>query len=612
VCGIVGISADPELHPNVTRALVEGLLRLEYRGYDSAGFALVECNSESLLILRDKGRISHVVEKYNVLGYCSRSGLAHTRWATHGEPSQRNAHPHTDCEGRVAVVHNGIIKNYLQLKRELEEKGHRFSSDTDTEVIAHLIEDYLRQGLTPWEAFRRAVSRLEGAFAIAVIVAEEPHRIYFARNVSPLIVGLGSGFNMVSSDIPSILPYTRRVIVLEDGELGYIEPAAVYIERGSKGVDWKSRVMVVSWSVEDAEKGGYPHFMLKEIMEQPRALRETFEGLLSDRSFEEAAEIIARASKVFITGAGTSYHAGLVFAYYLLRLAGIAAHAFIASEYDVYEGSDLSDSVLVAISQSGETIDTLQALRAFKREGATVIAVSNILGSTIPRESNIAVYTRAGPEIGVAATKTYLTQVLTLTSIALAAGRVRGKLTRQEYLSLLSEISEAPKIAARSIDATSPIIDVVSRPLSKAKSVYILGRGLGALLAYEGALKVKEVSYIHAEAYPAGESKHGPIALVERGFPVIFIGSPPDELFEKLQGNVKEMKARGALTLVVGTSSYKGLDGVDYFIDVGEATELQAPYALVPPLQLLAYKLAALLGHDPDKPRNLAKTVTVE
>ncbi|BEP16971.1 glutamine--fructose-6-phosphate transaminase (isomerizing) [Pyrofollis japonicus] len=613
MCGIVGVTADPDQIPTVTPMLIQGLKRLEYRGYDSAGFAIIECGSTELKIFKDKGKIDEVVSKYGVSKFCAVSGIAHTRWATHGEPNRDNAHPHTDCKQKIAVVHNGIIKNFAELREWLESNGHVFKSETDTEVVAHLLEHFVSKGLSMLDSLRRALSMIEGAYALAIVYREEPSRIYFARNVSPLLIGVGLGFNMVSSDIPSMLQYTRKVIVLEDGEYGYIEPYKVYIEKEGRLVDWRRRVVTIMWSLEDAEKGGYPHYMLKEIMEQPRALYETYTGLRSSAEISDAAELIASSDKIFITGAGTSFHAALVFAYYLARFAKRAVMPFIASEYITYSGLAERDSVLIVVSQSGETIDSLQALRAFKRNGSKIIAVSNVIGSTIPRESNIAVYTRAGPEIGVAATKTFLTQVLALTALALRTANLEGSLNDSEYAEYFDRLANASKVAAQAIQSASKTIERLAVKLKESKSMYILGRGLGVPLAYEGALKIKEVSYIHAEAYPAGESKHGPIALIEPGFPVIFLGTPPvGELHEKIQGNVMEMKARGAATILLAVKGYEGVKGVDVLINVGEADEILAPYALMPPLQLLAYRLATALGRDPDKPRNLAKTVTVE
>lgn len=613
MCGIVGVVADPEIIGNTAPMLVRGLRRLEYRGYDSAGFALIECSSYRLLVFKDKGRINDVVESYNVDKHCAVSGIAHTRWATHGEPSTVNAHPHVDCGGEIAVVHNGIIKNFAELRQLLEEKGHVFRSETDTEVVAHLLEEYLRNGNSMWEAFKRLVRVIEGAYAIAVIYSREPHRIYFARKVSPLVIGLGEGFMMVASDIPSMLQYTKRFVALNDGEYGYIEPYRLYLEKDGHAVEWRHRVMTITWSIEDAEKGGYPHYMLKEIMEQPRVLFETYTGLASSRELENAAKLLSNAEKIFVTGAGTSYHAGLVFAYYMARIAKRPVIPFISSEYLAYQDMDHSNSVLVAISQSGETIDTLQAVRSFKSSGGRVIAVSNVIGSTIPREADVTVYTRAGPEIGVAATKTFLTQVLALTGMALTLAQYNGSMTQDEYRKTMDTLKNAGHASSAGIDRSIRAVELLASSLRSKDNIYVLGRGLGVALAYEAALKIKEVSYIHAEAYPAGESKHGPIALVEDGFPVIFVGVPPrEELHEKLQSNVMEMKARGASTIVVGVSGYNDLKGVDFYIDVGDYDEILAPYAVVPPFQLLAYKLAVMLNRDPDKPRNLAKTVTVE
>ncbi len=613
LCGIVGVTADPDQVPNVMPMLIQGLKRLEYRGYDSAGFAFIECNSHDLKIFKNKGKIDDVVSQYMVSNYCAMAGIAHTRWATHGEPNQVNAHPHLDCNSEIAVVHNGIIKNFAELREWLSREGHKFKSDTDTEVIAHLLEHFRWKEKNFFTAFRKALRMIEGAYAIAVIYRNEPLRIYFARNISPLLIGLGTGFNMLSSDIPSMLAYTRKFIILNDGEYGYIEPYRVYIEKNGEPVEWRKRVTSITWSIEDAEKGGYPHYMLKEIMEQPRVLYETYTGLISSDEVERASELLLKAKKIFITGAGTSYHASLVFVYYSSLFAQEPVIPFIASEYSVYSRLADNESALIVVSQSGETIDSLQALRAFKERGARVIAVSNVIGSSIPREADETVYTRAGPEIGVAATKTFLTQVLALTFIALRLGTNKGIITKSEYTMLAKRLEKAGEAASVSIEKSSRIIERLVMKLKESKNMYILGRELGVPLAYEGALKVKEVSYIHAEAYPAGESKHGPIALVEPGFPVVFLGTPPvDRIREKLQGNIMEMKARGASTILIGVNGYDNIKGADVVISTGTWDELLAPYAITPPLQLLAYRLAVALGRDPDKPRNLAKTVTVE
>ena len=613
MCGIVGVTADPDQIPNIVPMLIQGLKRLEYRGYDSAGFAFIECGSLDLKVFKNRGKIDEVVNQYMISNYCAVAGIAHTRWATHGEPNQVNAHPHLDCDSKIAIVHNGIIKNFAELREWLISKGHRFRSDTDTEVVAHLLEHFNRVENDFFTAFRKTLQMIEGSYALAVIYRGEPSRIYFARNVSPLLIGLGIGFNMLSSDIPSMLAYTRKFIVLNDGEYGYIEPYKVYIERDGEPVEWRRRVTTITWSLEDAEKGGYPHYMLKEIMEQPRVLYETYTGLVSSNEVEKAAELLLDADKIFITGAGTSYHASLVFMYYSSLFAKEPIVPFIASEYTTYSRLADEDTALIVVSQSGETIDSLQALRAFKNRGAKIVAVSNVIGSSIPRESNRTIYTRAGPEIGVAATKTFLTQVLALTFLALHLGVNKGIITENEHKELIEKLRRAGEAASISIERSSRIIERLVLKLKEARNMYILGRELGVPLAYEGALKIKEVSYIHAEAYPAGESKHGPIALVEPGFPVIFLGTPPlESLKEKIQGNVMEMKARGASTIVIGVRGYEDIRGADIVISTGGWNELLAPYALTPPLQLLAYRLAVVLGRDPDKPRNLAKTVTVE
>ncbi len=615
MCGIIGITADPKVLPNIVPSLVQGLKRLEYRGYDSAGFALVqkiEGTSFSILVLKDEGKIDDVVNKFNVLAYRATTGIAHTRWATHGPPSRRNAHPHIDCKGVIAVVHNGIIKNFMSLRTALVKRGHIFRSDTDTEVIPHILEELtLRKNLSMIEALRELVRMLEGSYAIAIVSAREPGRIYFAKKLSPLIIGVGKGFNIVTSDIPSLLHLTRNIIVLEDGEYGYISPWTIYVEKDGKPVDVSSRVRVVPWSAEEAEKGGYPHFMLKEIMEQPRALRETYYGLLSCEEIAKAAEMIANADQVYVTGAGTSYHASMFFALYMSFLAHKPVTHFIASEAELYAMSCNRNCLLIAVSQSGETIDTLTAVRLFRRNGARVVAVSNVIGSAIPRESDVTVYTRAGPEIGVAATKTFLTQLLALQLIAIETSWKLGLLDTTEKRRLIARLEEAPQAVEHALASTQAIVNMLALKLKKCRNMYVLSRHLGVPLAYEGALKIKEISYLHAEAYPAGESKHGPISLVEPGYPVIFVGVPLDDVREKLRGNIMEMKARGAITLLVATTDYEN-EPADLLLDVGKWDVHLFHYAVMPPLQLLAYKLAVTLGYDPDKPRNLAKTVTVE
>jgi len=588
--------------------LTRGLKSLEYRGYDSVGIALL--NGEQIIIRKAKGKVDDVSRKLSFHMYDGLIGIAHTRWATHGEPSDRNAHPVYDCEGKVAVVHNGIIRNFLKIKKELE-KNHVFNSDTDTEVVAHLIEDYMKRGLDAYAAFKKAVERLEGSYALAVLISGVP-RIFFAKRESPLIVGLGEEANFVSSDITALLPYTNRVIPLEDGEVGWISQRDVLIEKMSSGetIDASRRVMVISWKSDMVAKGGYPHYMLKEIHEQPMAVKSTLDGALSDDTVDRVAKLLAESDRIFITAAGTSFHAGLVTKYFVERLTGRPVYAFIASEYKHYSSLASERAVVLAISQSGETIDTLKAVRFFKERGARALALTNVIGSAIYREAHASILTRAGPEIGVAATKTFLTQVVAGEILAMKMALYTGAISDGEYGELVRMLEQGPSVVSRAISASEPRVSMLAEELSMRQSMYVLGRGLGVPLAMEGALKIKEISYIHAEAYPAGESKHGPIALVESDFPVIFVVT--EDSSEEIVGNVMEMNARGAYTLAVssGDNEAAGLSKEKIVIRTG--SPFLEPLALAPPLQLLAYYMSIKLGYDPDKPRNLAKTVTVE
>ncbi|WP_440058947.1 glutamine--fructose-6-phosphate transaminase (isomerizing) [Thermogladius sp. 4427co] len=611
MCGIIGVCASPGRRLNTGEMVFKGLLRLEYRGYDSAGVASIE--SGVIKVLKGKGRIADLEKK---LGFSRVGGsvvIGHTRWATHGAPSDENAHPHTDCTGSIAIVHNGIIENYRELREALAKKGHVFKSETDTEVVAHLIEEYLKTGLAPYEAFKKAISSIRGSYAILAVFSSQPDTIFFAKKDSPLVIGLGEGFNMVASDIPALLEYTRRVITVRDMWVGYITGDSVFIEELGKGpVEPSSYVRVVEWDLESASKGGYQHFMIKEIHEQPRALAETFYGALSDLSLGEAAKILLDARRIYITAAGTSYHASLHFALSMGRISKILVTPFIASEYESYAPTAREGDVLIAVSQSGETMDTLKAVRAFKERGARVIAVSNVVDSAIPRESDLPLYTRAGPEIGVAATKTFTTQTLLLSLLALEYGLLRGELLKSEYEELRKELSKSSELASKTISWSEGVARKIAEFLRFKNSIYYLSRGIGLPTAMEGALKIKEIAYIHAEAYPAGESKHGPIALVEKDFPVVFV-VPRDEYYEKLiLGNIQEMKARGAFIIGVAPEDSKLLDLFDICIKTPASNWLTTPITHTPPLQLVAYYTSVYKGFDPDKPRNLAKTVTVE
>jgi glucosamine--fructose-6-phosphate aminotransferase (isomerizing) len=613
MCGIIGICLSDRERMVIGKVILDGLLRLEYRGYDSAGVAVVE--GEDLKIIKGKGKILELESKYNFSKLQGVLGIGHTRWATHGPPTDQNAHPHVDCTGLFAIVHNGIIENYAELKEELRIKGHAFKSDTDSEVFAHLVEEYYRTTKDVYEAFKHAVRSIRGTYAILMITPLQPDRIFFAKKDSPLIIGIGDGYNVVASDIPAILDHTRRVIVLRDHWVGYVTASQVHIEDLQRGlvVDPAQYLVYVDWSIEEASKEGYPHYMLKEIHEQPKVLAQTLSGLRSDRSVEEIVSALLEADKIFITAAGTSYHASEFFAYTLLALSGRVVIPFIASEYTLFEKAASGRDVLIAVSQSGETIDVLKALRAFKSRGCKVIAVSNVVGSAIPRESDYVIYTRAGPEIGVAATKTFLAQTLVLSYIALNYAYIVGAIDRSEYFEILNKaINTQPKLVEHSVKVSDEVAKKLSHKLRDSRSIYILSRGLGVPIAKEGALKIKEIAYIHAEAYPAGESKHGPIALVEPDFPVIFVVPNDPSLEAKMLGNIEEMRARGAFTIGIIPEESRLESALDYAIKVESPHWIATPATHTPLLQLLAYYIAVLKGLDPDKPRNLAKTVTVE
>ena len=578
MCGIVAIAKRDE-DEELLQKLLKALKLLEYRGYDSAGVAVVHGNE--LLVWKVEGKIEKLERLVKDVKIKAKVGIAHTRWATHGEPNEVNAHPHTDCNRKVAVAHNGIITNYVQLRRWLVKRGHKFRSDTDSEVIAHLFEEYLKSH-KPSEAFRRVVTELEGSYAIVLITTLEPDKVYFAKKESPLIVGLGNDGVYLSSDIPSLLPFTRKVLSLEDREYGWTDGKNLVIMRDGTRVEWQRRVYEVRWSLKQASKGGYPHFMLKEIHEQPTAVRETYYSILANEKINE----IELKGNVAIVAAGTSFHAALLFKYAIARVAGMSVDAIVASEYPFFV--NVGYDIVIAVSQSGETYDTLKAIRLAKRKGAKIIGVTNVVGSSLDREADLTIYTNAGPEIGVAATKTFLTQVMVLEAIAFLQGNRS-----------LEGLAEASSIVSKSIVQSEGIVKEMARRLRSKRSMYVLGSGITYPLALEGALKIKEVSYIHAEAFPAGEAKHGPIALVEEGFPIIAIMGEDDE---KLESNVEEMRSRGARVFKVKEGGEIPSPDAEWYL---------LPFSRIPPLQLLAYYLAVFKGYDPDKPRNLAKTVTV-
>ncbi len=617
-CGIVGIVAkEGVLRKPLGRVIRESLKKLEYRGYDSVGFAILTRDGR-LVVRKSRGMIDNVSAKLGFDSFDGLVGIGHTRWATHGKPSDVNAHPHVDCSGTIAIVHNGIIENYEEIRAELTRLGHHFISGTDTEVIPHLMEEFKRQGASPYEAFKKTVSRLKGAYALAVIDVSTPDRIYFARSTSPLVVGLGNGANFLASDVPAFLEFTRKVIVLRDGEVGYITADNVVVEYRSRAgssealwapINLTGRVRVVEWTAEMAMKGGYPHFMLKEIHEQPNALASTLAGI--EDQVADVVKALSKAESVVIVGAGTSFHASYLGSLLMSNLARKRSVAIISSEARWHLRSLGEGDVVIAVSQSGETIDTLLAVREAKAAGALTIALSNVVDSAIPRESHVAIYTRAGPEIGVAATKTFTTQVAVLSYLAVKVAERVGAISSHEASEYVAALRKVPETAATIIAMHEAKARAVARRMAERTNAFYLGRGYSLPIAMEGALKLKEIAYVHAEAYPAGESKHGPIALVEENFPVLFTAVGRDD-GGMIRSNIEEMKARLAWTLAVAPASLKEvLRAVDVAFKMPDLPEVAAVVAYVIPYQLIAYYTAVRKGHDPDKPRNLAKTVTV-
>jgi len=602
MCGIIGYMGERP----ACQVIVKGLKRLEYRGYDSAG--VVTEDGGKLFIKKGAGRIDELTEKLGLLEMPGKRGIGHTRWATHGVPNDVNAHPQTDCSGKIALVHNGIIENYAEIKEELLAKGHRFESDTDTEVIAHLIEEELKSSESFEEAMRNALLKLRGSFALGIIYAEEPDRLYFVRNESPLVLGIGDGENFAASDVPAFLEYTNRAIFLDDGEYAVVGKDFHVIKKLATGEVVEKPVQEIEWTLEMAEKSGYPHFMLKEIYEQPRAIKDAIHGNVD--AVKKAAEEIARYEKIFIVAMGTSYHAGLVGKYLFQRLAKKVPIVEEASEFR-YELEDLidEDTLVIAITQSGETADTLAAMKLAKARGAKVLAIVNVVGSMATRIADLTLYTHAGPEIGVAATKTYTTQLTVLTMLAIELARVLGTASEEYLRELEGNLKEVPELIEKVLKHDAALRELAEN-LSDRKDFFYIGRGISVPTALEGALKLKEISYIHAEGLSAGELKHGPLALLEDGVPVVAI-APSGKTFDKMLSNIEESRARGAF--IIGLGDREELRRVSSaFIEMPPVDELLTPIVYIVPLQLIAYHLAVLRGNDPDKPRNLAKSVTVE
>ncbi|MFX1512640.1 MAG: glutamine--fructose-6-phosphate transaminase (isomerizing) [Promethearchaeota archaeon] len=607
MCGIIACVSQTEI--NLPKVLKKGLKRLEYRGYDSVGIAVTDIHGK-VNIRKVAGKIDEAGRELDFGSILSTTGIGHTRWATHGAPVQHNAHPHSDCSGSIVLVHNGIIENYLELKDELVAQGHTFRSETDTEVIVHLIESIYEEGNIPLaSAFSLTLERVKGTYAFCMISTHEPGKIFLAKKDSPLIIGLKPGMNFAASDIPAFLEFTRKVVVLKDHEIAILTADGVTIEY--KGTPVSFKPITVNWSAQMAQKSGYPHFMLKEIHEQPRTIRNTLVPL--PRNLTDAANLLSSAEKIFLLACGTSHYASLTSQYHLLKSLSILPIPVIASEFNSCLPLVDEKTVIIVISQSGETLDTLRAVKEAKKLGAKFVSICNVVDSSIARLSDETIYTRAGPEIGVAATKTFTAQIIALLLLYAETGKLSGHLSSTEYDQFMQDLLKLPQIVQDIIDRHEIEMKTLGNIIKDKQSAFYLARGSNLPIAMEGALKLKEIAYLHAEAYPAGESKHGPIALIEKDFPVVFI-APPDETRAKMLGNVEEMKARGAMTIVLGSENDKQLhERSDYYF--GLIKDIPVPFIPViytVPLQLLAYYTSVNLGWDPDKPKNLAKSVTVE
>jgi len=611
MCGIVGYIGSKD----TVEVLVEGLRRLEYRGYDSAGIAVVRDGVIELRRSAGKLRnLEQVLERDPVSGTY---GIGHTRWATHGRPSEENAHPHRDCSSRIVVIHNGIIENYLQLKHELAELGHRFVTETDTEVFAHLVEESQKAGRLLEDGVREALSRIKGSNSILVISADSPGKIVAARNGSPLIVGLGRDENFLASDIPAILQHTRDVVFLNDGEVAVVTREQVLLT-DTEGRSRPLHPQRIAWDPVMAEKGGYKHFMLKEIHEQPRAVRDTLygriwleQGTVDLDPMEISEEDFRRADKVSIVACGTSWHAALAGKFMIERLARLPAEVDYGSEYRYRDPVVTNETLHVFVSQSGETADTIASLREAKARGSRCLSICNVMGSMATRESHGTLYTHAGPEIGVASTKAFTTQLVVLYLLSLHLGRCRGVLTDEQVRGHVEALAHLPA-QIEQVLKTEPEMVALARRLFHATNFLYLGRGINYPVALEGALKLKEISYIHAEGYPAGEMKHGPIALIDEHMPVVAL-AVKDSVYEKMASNIEEVKARLGVVIALTNEGNRELEGkADHIIYTPAAGEFVTPAILAVPLQLLAYHIALLRGCDVDQPRNLAKSVTVE
>jgi len=609
MCGIVGYIGGKKAVP----VLMEGLQKLEYRGYDSAGVAVYE--NGSIEVRKYKGRLAVLQEHLQKETLDGSLGIGHTRWATHGEPSDLNSHPHTNCSGDIAVVHNGIIENYMSIKKMLMEKGYVFKSDTDTEVLAHYLDFFYEGDLR--EAVKKVLEKIRGSYAFAVISIKEPDKIVCVRKENPLVVGIGNGENFIASDIPAIINHTRNIYLLNENEIAVIEKDKIsFYDESDNAVSKK--VFEVNWDVEAAEKGGFEHFMIKEIHDQPKAIKDT----MTSRVLPDSASIkldgikltkeeLQHFNKIYMVACGTAYHACMVGKYVIEKLVRIPVEVEIASEFRYRDPIVDEKTLTIIVSQSGETLDTLAGLKEAKKKGSRILSIVNVVGSSIARESDDVLYTWAGPEIAVASTKAYTTQLVALYIIALYMAKLKGTLKDEEIKAIKDEMRTLPNLVEETLKQKETLQKFATRN-SNAKDVFFLGRGIDYAIALEGSLKLKEISYIHSEAYAAGELKHGTIALIEKGTIVLAVLTQ-DELYEKMVSNVKEVKARGAFVFAIAKEGNTEVEKVaDYTLYIPKVSDILAPAVAIIPLQLLAYYMAVEKGCDVDKPRNLAKSVTVE
>lgn len=610
MCGIVGYIGKRNCIP----ILINGLRRLEYRGYDSAGMGVLLDNNA--IIIKQKGKVSVLAEKVEELNLHATIGIGHTRWATHGIPNENNAHPHVNNDGTLFLIHNGIIENFQVIKKGLLKSGYKFNSETDSEVLVHLIDNFLKEGYDLTKSVQLALNEVEGTYGLAIVYSKEPDKIIAARKGSPLIIGIGENENFIASDVSAILAYTKQIIYLDDGEIGIVKRDS-FMAKNIHDLEIEKEVHEITMTLDEIDKGGYPHFMLKEIMEQPETVRNSLRGRLREEEgiavlggLADVADKLANSKRILITACGTSWHAGLVGEYMFEQFCRIPTEVEYASEFRYRNPVIHKDDAIFFISQSGETADTLAALREAKMKGAFVLGICNVVGSSIARESNAGVYTHAGPEIGVASTKAFTSQLTVLALITLLIARKRD-LSKVDGKNIAKELNLIPEKIERILKLNDEI-EKIAEEFKDASNFLYLGRGYNFPVALEGALKLKEISYIHAEGYPAAEMKHGPIALIDENMPVVFI-APKDSTYDKIISNVQEVKARGGRIIAIANDDDNEIDKlVDYTIKIPQTIRMLMPILTVIPLQLLAYHIAVKKGLNVDQPRNLAKSVTVE